>query len=351
MPTRGHKGVQMYNPEIWEKVNKENKDLMRDFLSYKQTSGKSPKTIRVYEQALQFFFSWNYKENDNKAFTEIKKREFVRFFSTAINEWDWSPNRVAFVRASLSSLSIFIENILDDEYPLFRNAVLKVEIPVKETVREKTVLSDEDVHKILDGFVAKHLYQQACYVALACFCGARKAELLSFKTCYFDDSNIVYGCLYKTPEKIKTKGRGKNGKQLYKYTLAKEFKPYFDLWMAERKKLGCDCEYLFVKYVDGVWFQTTETNANRWCAQATKILDNGKVFYSHCARHYFATYLMSKGLPSEVVVAIVGWDEKSGMEMLAIYNDNEIENDLGKYFDENGIKENVKAPTVQDIFG
>lgn len=35
----------------------------------------------------------------------------------------------------------------------------------------------------------------------------------------------MYGSLYKTPEKIKTKGRGSRGKLLTAYTLSKPFKP------------------------------------------------------------------------------------------------------------------------------
>lgn len=353
MAGRGFKSVTLYTPEIWEQVNKNNKRLLKDFLAYKKTSGKSEKTIGEYEKLIRFFFCWNYLENDNKDFTEIKKREFVRFFATGMEEYKWSPNRVALYRASLSSMSIYIENILDDEYPNFRNNVLKVEIPVKETVREKTVLSEADVQKILDGLVAEKLYQQACYFALAAYSGARKAELLSYKVSYISDENIVFGSLYKTPEKIRTKGRGKTGKLLYKYVIAKPFKPYFDMWMQKRKELGIESEWLFIKsYLDGQTPEQADEDAvDRWAGSATRILGDGRVVYSHSFRHFFATSLKEKGLPDNIVVAIIGWEEASGGAMLSIYNDREVTEDFGKYFDENGIKPQGDTPTIKDVFG
>ena len=54
-----------------------------------------------------------------------------------------SPARVRRLRAALSSLGNFVESVLDEEYPNFRNIINKIEAPVLEPVREKTVLTDE----------------------------------------------------------------------------------------------------------------------------------------------------------------------------------------------------------------
>ena len=56
------------------------------------------------------------------------------------------------------------------------------------------------------------MFQEACALSLAMESGARKAE---FKVDFFKPEYIVHGSLYRTPEKIKTKGRG--GKMLNKY--------------------------------------------------------------------------------------------------------------------------------------
>ena len=133
--------------------------------------------------------------------------------------------------------------MLDDEYEGFRPIIRKIENPTNEKVFTKTVLEDKEVQKILDYCVENKRYDKACAIALAAFSGRRKSELPRFKVFYFNDENIIYGSLYKTPEQIKTKGRGSHGKMLTVYTLAKPFKPYFDLWMNYRKENGIESQW------------------------------------------------------------------------------------------------------------
>ena len=109
------------------------------------------------------------------------------------------------VKSTLSSLSNYVEAILDDEYENFKPIIRKIENPANEKVFTKTVLSDEQVQGMLDYWVEKGKYDKACILALAAFSGRRKSELPRFKVSYFDDENIIYGSLYKTPEKIQTK--------------------------------------------------------------------------------------------------------------------------------------------------
>lgn len=333
----------LYTPEKWEKVNPENKQLLKDFLEYKRSSDKSPQTIEQYFQMIRFFFCWNLEYNNNKFYVDIKKREFIQFFSYAMATCGWSPNRVATVKSSLSSLGNYIENILDDEFEDYRNTIPKIETAIKQPVREKTILTKEEIETCLAKLVENKRYQLACYLALAVASGARKAELLKFKTSYFKDEYIEYGCLYKTPEMIRTKGRGSKGKMLYKYTFVKMFKPYFDLWMEYRESHNIDNEWLFLKKTPEGYSQAEIRNANTWCDTITRYL--GKPFYSHSARHRYVTMMKEANLPNEVIIALVGWTS----DMTPIYDDRDITNDLGKYFDENGIREDIKSGTVTDV--
>ena len=334
---------ELYTPEKWEKVNRENIELLNDFLEYKKSSDKSPKTIEQYYQMIRFFFCWNLEYNNNKFFVDIKKREFIKFFSYAVEKCQWSPNRISTVKSSLSSLSNYIENILDDEFENYRNTICKIETAVKQPVREKTVLEPKEIEACLSKLVENKKYQLACYLALAVASGARKAELLQFKTSYFKDEYIEFGCLYKTPEMIRTKGRGSKGKMLNKYTFVKMFKPYFDLWMKYRKENGIDNEWLFLRKTDSGYDHANIRNANTWCETITKYL--GKPFYSHAARHRYVTMMKEANLPNEVIIALVGWTS----DMTSVYDDRDITSDLGKYFDENGIRSDIKSGTVMDI--
>lgn len=328
--------------EKLSKVCRENKELLEEFKEYLQSTNKSDLTIINYESDIQIFFVWLMEKRKNKEFTEITKRDVMKYQNYLLNDLKLSPNRIRRLKSAISSMSNFIENILDEDYPEFRNIINKIPAPTKEAVREKTVLSDEQIDWLLKELVDKKQYQRACVLALGACSGSRKSELLRFKVSYFKDEYIKFGSLFKTPEKIKTKGRNK-GKLLYKWTLANEFKPYLDLWLKEREKLGIDNEYLFVTKQKGQWVQMPVSTLNSWAKIFSVMLNED--FYFHSLRHYFCTHLVNNNIPNNIIKDIIGWENAL---MIDIYNDNEVDDELGKYFDEGGIKE-VKQGTLTEL--
>lgn len=329
------------SPELIKQISSENTRIKQDYLSYLRSMQKSPGTIYCYENDLDIFFVWNMKYNNNKSFIKITKRDIVSFQNWLVNINNNSPARVRRIKATLSSLSNFIESICDDEYPDFKNIIHKVESPIAQPTREKTILKDEQLDSLLNYLVEKKKYDKACMLALAMCSGRRKAELVRFKESYFDDSNIIYGSLYKTPETVKTKGYG-NGKFIHCYTLRHKFKPYLDMWLAERKKRGIESEWLFPLKDNNNEHLKPET-LNSWANTFTKFL--GVDFYWHCLRHYFTTHLVRMGLPDSVIQDIIGW---SSADMLRLYTDIPVDEQIGKYFDENGIK-TVDKTSISDL--
>lgn len=337
----------VYNTRVsddkYEQVCDDNKELLEEFLEYCQSTDKSPLTITNYRSDIKICFIWSLEYNKNKFFVEFTKRDFMKYQNYLLNTLNLSPNRIRRLRSSLSSMANFIENILDDTYEDYRNIVNKIPAPVKEVVREKTVLSDEQAQTLLDYLVEQKQYQKACAFALAWASGSRKSELLRFKVSYFTEENIVYGSLYKTPEKIKTKGRGKMGKMLNRFVLVSKFKPYFDLWMEERKRLGIVGDDLFLTKHVGQHRPMKISTLSSWSITFSKLL--GVDFYFHCLRHNFTTGLSQAGVPATVIKDIIGW---TSLEMVSIYDDNTIDDKLGKYFDENGIKK-VEQKGLDDL--
>ena len=254
-------------------------------------------------------------------------------------------SRIRTVKATISSLSNFVENILDDEFKDYKPIVRKIESPVKEAVREKTVFKMEDLQSLLDKLVEKKQYMKACVLALAMYSGKRKAELTRFKVHYFDDENLFCeGALYKTPEKMQTKGRGKGGKMLEVYILAKPFKPYFDMWMEERKEKGIESEWLFPNIQTGnmeehISISTMDSMARTF----SNLLKQN--FYFHSVRHFFTTYLLEQNLPENLVQQIQGW---SSSDMLRIYDDRSNDSQLETYFGSEGIKQ-VEQKSMNDL--
>lgn len=337
-------------PEKIEKINPENRQLVSDFTDYLSSIDRSPKTIQQYTSDLNIFFVYNLDNNSNKPFEEITKRDLVRFQSHALNTWGWSPKRVRRVKAVISSLSNYIENILGDEpeYKDFRSIVQKIESPTNETVREKTVFTKEELTKLLDKLVADKKYKQACALSLAMNSGRRKGEIPLFKTEYFtEDNKILNGAMYKTSETVRTKGRGVRGKQLYLYTLSKDFEYYLNLWLKEREQLGIESIWLFPKR-DEPNEHIEESTMNHWAEGFTDYLKEmqvNKEFYWHSMRHYFCTALSENNIPIEVIKQLVGHESS---ETTSIYIDTSAESSFDKYFGADGIKQ-VDNRSIQDL--
>ncbi len=330
------------NDELWSKVNKDNKELLGEFIEYLQSTNKSPLTIINYESDIKICFVWSLQHNKNKFFVEFTKRDIMKYQNWLLNTLNLSSSRVRRLKSTISSMANFIENVLDEDFPDFRNIVNKIPAPVKQPVREKTIFEDEDIDDLLNILVENKQYQEACALALAAGSGSRKSEIPRFKVEYFKEENIKFGALYKTPEKIKTKGQG-GGKFLHRWVLISTFQPYFDLWMEERKRLGIDNEYLFVTKRSNEWIQASTSTLDSWAERFNKYID--KHFYWHSNRHYFTTMLSKANIPAEVIKEIIGWES---VDMVSIYNDTQIDDELGKYFGEDGIKQ-VDKKSLSDL--
>lgn len=327
-------------------VNPENIDLGKDFLEYLESIDRAKSTIKQYEANLKVFWCWNLEHNKNKHFVEMTKREVAKFQNHAMNVWQWSPSRMRTVKATLSSLSNFIENILDDEYEGYRPIVRKIESPVNEPVREKSVFTHEELQGLLDKLIEKKEYMKACVLALAMYSGKRKSELTRFKVSYFADENLICGgALYKTPEKMVTKGRGQKGKLLDVYVLAKLFQPYLDYWLGERKRLGIKSDWLFPKYKDGEWLDEhiEASTIDSFARTYSKLM--GRQVYPHSLRHFHTSFLLDQNLPENVVQALQGW---ASSDMVNIYDDRSKDSQLEKYFGEEGIKK-VESKGLLDL--
>lgn len=320
------------SPELLKQVNPDNIQLMEDFLDYLKSIQRSETTRNAYKNDLEIAFVWNLQHNNNIFFCDWTKRNIVRYQNWLINENGNSPARVRRLKAALSSLGNFIELVLDAEYPNFRNIINKIESPVNQPVREKTVLSDDEVQEILTILVNKEKYEMACFVALAAYGGRRKSEICRFKVSDFDDDKLVCGGSLWRSSPMRTKGRGSQGKILQVYTLVKPFKPYLELWMKERKNRGINSVWLFPDDTDNSLMLPVST-VNSWMNTLSRL--TGKDIYCHMFRHRYTTYLSDNGIPDAVIKEIQGW---SDLQMVTVYLDRSTEDTLDMYFGEDGFK-------------
>lgn len=329
------------SPELLAQVNPDNKQLLKDFLDYLRSVQRSETTCAGYENDIQIAWVWCLQNNNNKFFIDWTKRNVVAYQSWLLNNNENSPARIRRLKAALSSLSNYIENVLDDEYPGFRNIINKVESPANQPVREKTVLSEDEVTTMLDTIVRAGKIDVACYVALAAYGGRRKSEILRFKVADFGDNHLVCGGSLWKSSPIKTKGRS-HGKYLHCYTLVKKFRPYLELWLNERNARGIESEWLFPSATDHTQPVKIST-VNSWMESISRM--TGRNIYAHSFRHFYTTLLSDQGLPDSVIKEIQGWQD---IALVSVYVDRSTEDTLDKYFDANGIRP-VERSSFEDL--
>ena len=319
------------SPELLAQVNPENIELKKEFLSYLRSIGRSEGTISGYNNDLDGCFCWILQNAKNKAFKDLTKRDVINFQNYLLYENKNSPARIRRIKAAMSSLSNYIDNILvgeEPEYDDYRPIVRKIESPTLQPVQEKTVFSEEEIDSLLQKLTDMGEYEKACMLALAVYSGRRKAELLRFKMSDFGKDHVICdGALYES-DKILTKGN----KMLNCYTLKKKFDPYLNAWIKERKRLGIDSEWLFPKREDMSVARNTDT-VNSWAATFSRL--SGRDFYWHLCRHFYCTMCSKAGLPDGVIVEMVGWSDSSLLRK--VYLDLTKEETLSGHFKDGDI--------------
>lgn len=317
--------------ELLKQVNPENIKLRDKFLKEKNTR-TSDLTIKGYLSDLNIFLCWNLLYNENRHFTEIRKIQFSEFFSFCMETLKWNSARYGRMKSVLSSFSNFIEKYFDEEFPSFRNLVLKsVESMPKNLVREKTVLSESQMNNLFDILKENNETQIICWLALAIASGSRFSELLRFTTDIIDENSTAFNGLFlETTKQVKCKGRTKAGKLLTKFIVKDLFWNKYQDWLIERQKImnkkGRDHNSIFIKSNGD---PAEESTVRGWI---TKIEKLGNInFYPHLCRHYYCTFLSRINIPPELIKELVGW---SDLTMIPTYNDLEAKDREWKELDQ-----------------
>lgn len=150
------------------KVNPENIQLGDDFLEYLTSIDRAKSTIESYRADLKIIWVLIFDLVNNKFFVELSKRDIAKIQNHCLNVLGWSSARMRRVKSTMSSLSNYVESMLDDEYENYRPIVRKIENPAASTARKKTVFEEEQLLKLLDYLVEKNIMIKP--VCLLCVC-------------------------------------------------------------------------------------------------------------------------------------------------------------------------------------
>ena len=226
-------------------INQLNRGLMKKFLEYVASKGRTDGTLAQYRADLTTFFKWNAAHNDNKDFIKITAEDFIRFREMGSEDMKWSMSRIRTVEGAVSSLSSYVQEELrdDDHYGGYRSVIRNCRLKISDIEKAKPVYTEDDLQYILDILEEDCRYKEACLLALAMYSGRTKRELLKFKPSFFVEYKEG---LYKTPVRIHTD----KGNESYFYILKEKFDPYLKMWMDFREENGIESEWLFPEYTD-----------------------------------------------------------------------------------------------------
>jgi site-specific recombinase XerD len=293
--------------EKLKQCNPENLQIAKEFIEYKDSEGKSNKTLDVYKNAVNIICVFFLDKCGNKSIEKISKRDIIQFLNWLQNDLKVSSSRIAFMRSTLSGVCDYIENIMEVEG--FRNVVLKIKAPPKSPVREKTIIEEEKIFEMIDYYKNKEDYITMITLALAIASGLRKSELLEVKMEYLTEESCKDKFYVTSP--IKVKGRGKNAKAV-KYIIKDIIDPYLEIWKEYRNKNMINDEYLLVN-------KNGRLNIKQLDYLTTKISKDFNIdFYFHAMRHATCTTLYKKGNDLNKIKVILGHKDVS---VTALYND------------------------------
>lgn len=185
--------LKIYDNETWLKVNKENKEILNDYVLELKSKKKSSGTIYQYQADIKMFLCWVCNNLDNKYLLDLKKRDFRKFFLFIEEK---SPARINRVQCSIRNLLEFCtqDDDLYDDYEI--NIMRNIKGLEKKKVRDIHFLTNEQVEIILEYLIKKGQYQKALYLSLSYESAGRRNEVHQvLKNNFLEDSktNIVKG--------------------------------------------------------------------------------------------------------------------------------------------------------------
>lgn len=227
----------LYSDEVYEKVNKESKLVLEDYILELKAKGRAVKTIEQYVFDIRMYLCYICENANNKSILELKKRDFRNFF-LMLQETGKSSARINRVQSSLRNLLEFVVDDEDEYEDYYQNPMKKIKSIEKNPTREIVFLEDKEIDYLLNYLIEHNKIQKALYVSLSYDSAGRRNEIIQVeKYSFLDDEKST------TNEVI--------GKRSKKFTLmySNRTKDIAKKWLEERGE--DDIDSLWVSYYNG----------------------------------------------------------------------------------------------------
>lgn len=312
--------------EMWNKINPEHKMLVEEYLEV--SSHLSPKSRVQYTSGLRQFFYWIHEVLNDKPIEKVSKRDFLRYISYLQNH-GMSSSGIKFKKAAVSSFNNYIENVVaDDEpkYEKFRNFTRGLPAIPSNQVYDKVKITKEEYDLMIETLLEDENYLGVAWVATAFNVGARRAELIQFKTEILD-YEIPEGQTYVLSHIVRGKGKSIDGKPL-RYMVNMEALKYMKLWVDKREY---NHEYIFTTKYNGEIKQMSDEWADYFCKNVlSDIL--GRRINPHLFKASAISYLLEQGVDMTLVSKYVAHHEDISTTSKH-YDLRDFEEEKNKIFD------------------
>lgn len=302
--------------EMWQQVNKFNRDLVKEFLESKIEL--SDKSKVQYISSLRIFFWWVHENLGDKDCIDIKKKEFIKYLNWLTNR-GLSEAAIKAKKSMVSSFCNYIVEYYEEEYPTFRSFVTS-SMKVVQTgfVHEKQPLTTEEYEELCNKLEELGKWQILAWLKFSYSSGCRRAESRQLLKEVVDYSPIVKTIKVKNEDgkeietksisyrthNVRCKGHSQVG-NVRKLQFSEDAMEALKKWIEVRG--DDDCPYMFiVKEHDGLIHQVGETTFNEWCSGLlTKLV--GRRVHPHLLRESRATNIVvEEGKSVETAQKLLG---------------------------------------------
>lgn len=313
--------------EEWLQCNEYNRNIVEEFLL--NSPQLSDQTKKAYKSNLMIWFNWVRQFLNNKSQYEIKSIEYMKYQNWLIS-MDHSSSDIANKRAAVSTLNNYIMLYYSDDFPTFRNFIVKgMPKPEKSFVNEKNPPTKEEFLHIVDVMKERGDWQKVAYLLYTFDTGCRRAEsiqllkevidyppIIKDKVIHNEDgTSEVKTIKYYYSNPTRCKGRGKTGK-VRKLVFSEETLDAIKKWLEIRGE--DNCPYVFISNKDGEIKQISESTINKWATNVfSPIL--GRRFHPHILREAKATIsIVEEGKNISAVQRLLGHESSSTTEIYVI---------------------------------
>lgn len=287
--------------EMYDKVNKEYKQLTKEFI---KNQGLSPKSQIQYESVIRQFGWFMHTQLNDKPFNKISKRDFLNYISYLREDRKMSSSAIGIRKSVISSFCNYLENIIVgdedfEQYDKFRNFTRGLPAIPKTQTYDKVKVTRNEYLYMMEELEKREHWLGMAWLATAFNVGARRAEIIQFKT-----EILSYDFPEDAPHvmshNVRLKGRGEDGK-IEPYMINREAFEYMKMWIDKR---GYEHEHIFTTKHNGTFQQMDESWADYFCANIlSEIL--GRRINPHLFKASCVTYLLESGVPLEIVSKFV----------------------------------------------